>query len=188
MTTLVTERAALWPLRNAGVCSVWELVCTDLILNYGIVGLHRPFVYLGVERKKKNKFNLLCCAYSMSYAKSKRHARVRMLARDKILGPFVWMCFTGRHRVFLFSDTISLRHRVWGSEKRRFWYGLGPKRDLLIEELPSLIRSPHTTQIAEVMKGGNVACIELTFRHRASSILGQAFRYSPENAFYIFNQ
>ena len=30
--------------------------------------------------------------------------------------------------------------------------------------------------------------IVLTFRHGASSILGQAFRYSPENAFYIFNQ
>ena len=29
---------------------------------------------------------------------------------------------------------------------------------------------------------------ELTFRHRASCILGQVFRYSPENAFYIFNQ
>jgi hypothetical protein len=28
----------------------------------------------------------------------------------------------------------------------------------------------------------------LTFRHRASCILGQAFRYSPENAFYVFNQ
>ena len=28
----------------------------------------------------------------------------------------------------------------------------------------------------------------LTFRHRASCILGQAFHYSPENAFYIFNQ
>ena len=30
----------------------------------------------------------------------------------------------------------------------------------------------------------------LTFRHRASSILGQAFHYSPENAFYtyIFNE
>ena len=28
----------------------------------------------------------------------------------------------------------------------------------------------------------------LTFRHRASCIQGQAFRYSPENAFYIFNQ
>ena len=27
----------------------------------------------------------------------------------------------------------------------------------------------------------------LTFRHRASCILGQAFRCSPENAFYIFN-
>ena len=28
----------------------------------------------------------------------------------------------------------------------------------------------------------------LTFRHRASCMLGQAFHYSPENAFYIFNQ
>ena len=28
----------------------------------------------------------------------------------------------------------------------------------------------------------------LTFRHRASSIQGQVFRYSSENAFYIFNQ
>ena len=28
----------------------------------------------------------------------------------------------------------------------------------------------------------------LTFRHRASCTLGQAFHYSPENAFYIFNQ
>ena len=28
----------------------------------------------------------------------------------------------------------------------------------------------------------------LTFRHRASCIQGQAFCYSPENAFYIFNQ
>jgi vancomycin permeability regulator SanA len=28
----------------------------------------------------------------------------------------------------------------------------------------------------------------LTFKHRASCILGQAFHYSPENAFYIFNQ
>ena len=28
---------------------------------------------------------------------------------------------------------------------------------------------------------------ELTFRHRASSIEEQAFRYSPENAFYVFN-
>ena len=28
----------------------------------------------------------------------------------------------------------------------------------------------------------------LIFRHSASCILGQAFHYSPENAFYIFNQ
>ena len=28
----------------------------------------------------------------------------------------------------------------------------------------------------------------LNFRHRASCIQGQAFRYSPAKAFYIFNQ
>ena len=28
----------------------------------------------------------------------------------------------------------------------------------------------------------------LTFRHRESCILGQAFHYCPENAFYVFNQ
>ena len=33
-----------------------------------------------------------------------------------------------------------------------------------------------------------VCATSLTFRHRASSILGQAFHYSPENAFYILNQ
>ena len=31
-------------------------------------------------------------------------------------------------------------------------------------------------------------CDLLTLRHRASCILGQAFHYSPENGFYIFNQ
>jgi len=30
--------------------------------------------------------------------------------------------------------------------------------------------------------------VTLTFRHRASCILGQALHYSPEKAFYIFNQ
>ena len=35
----------------------------------------------------------------------------------------------------------------------------------------------------------NDGCVcVLTFRHRASCIVGQAFHYSPENAFYIFNQ
>ena len=39
-----------------------------------------------------------------------------------------------------------------------------------------------------VWQNGRLAPSVLTFRHRASSILGKAFRYSPENAFYIFNQ
>ena len=34
----------------------------------------------------------------------------------------------------------------------------------------------------------NICSFILTFRHRASCILGQAFHCSPENAFYIFKQ
>ena len=34
----------------------------------------------------------------------------------------------------------------------------------------------------------SVCLTSLTFRHGASCILGQEFRYSPENVFYIFNQ
>jgi hypothetical protein len=43
------------------------------------------------------------------------------------------------------------------------------------------------------LRAGLLNCLNarsrgLSFRHRASCILGQALRYSPENAFYIFNQ
>ena len=48
------------------------------------------------------------------------------------------------------------------------------------------LNSWYITVIPVDTDGRALGC--LTFRHRASCILGQAFRYSPENAFYIFNQ
>ena len=47
-------------------------------------------------------------------------------------------------------------------------------------------RSVHISRLK--YKSSSYFVFLLTFRHRASCILGQAFRYSPENAFYIFNQ
>ena len=44
------------------------------------------------------------------------------------------------------------------------------------------------TSLSIVCQLLNASSRILTFRHRASCILGQAFHYSPENAFYIFNQ
>ena len=46
----------------------------------------------------------------------------------------------------------------------------------------------YSTELAEVRCSERRGRHTLNFSHRASSILGQAFRYSPENAFYIFNQ
>ena len=43
--------------------------------------------------------------------------------------------------------------------------------------------------VVTISSSNSIASIpDLTFRHRASCILGQAFHCSPENAFYIFNQ
>ena len=61
--------------------------------------------------------------------------------------------------------------------------------------------SPHATSsrfvvrilLLNTLRTGLLNCLNarsrgLTFRQCASCIQGQAFRYSPENAFYIFNQ
>ena len=47
--------------------------------------------------------------------------------------------------------------------------------------------------VVNTLRTGLLNCLNarsrgLTFRHRASCLQGQAFHYSPENAFYIFNQ
>ena len=42
-----------------------------------------------------------------------------------------------------------------------------------------IVSYEETNQLSQVIR-------ILTFRHRASCILGQVFHYSPENAFYIY--
>ena len=54
------------------------------------------------------------------------------------------------------------------------------------------IRKERSNKAADILltpiKWHAVTVPVLTFRHRASCIVGQAFHYSPENALYIFNQ
>ena len=45
-----------------------------------------------------------------------------------------------------------------------------------------------TSVKVQQMLSSSTVMRRLTFRHRVSCIMGQAFRYSPENASYIFNQ
>ena len=70
---------------------------------------------------------------------------------------------------------------------------------LLVNTAPSTMPRSASASVTLYASGSDlgpdIACPEwflcfniLTFRHRASCILGQAFHYSPENAFYIFNQ
>jgi len=54
------------------------------------------------------------------------------------------------------------------------------QRDLYQDQVSNSVHAYHITE--------PLLHDLLTFRQRASCILGQAFHYSPENAFYIFNK
>ena len=68
----------------------------------------------------------------------------------------------------------------------------GLRINIMVSTLVSVRNTVYLDTIkAESLKlsiWDNTELCGLTFRHRASCILGQAFHYSPENAFYIFNQ
>ena len=55
----------------------------------------------------------------------------------------------------------------------------------IIEAIEITVNSPRTVTI---FPDSRISIDSLTFRQRASCILGQAFSYTPQNAFYIFNQ
>ena len=57
---------------------------------------------------------------------------------------------------------------------------------IIIKCLPQFYSHSFSNTI--ILTFSTLLLLSLTFRHRASCILGQAFHYSPENAFYIFNQ
>ena len=69
-----------------------------------------------------------------------------------------------------------------GGPHRLFYLGRAQKTSNLVLSLVLSV-TPGGLLFLQIPK----VC-RLTFRHRASCILGQAFHSSPESAFYIFNQ
>ena len=64
-----------------------------------------------------------------------------------------------------------------------FWFEVGSRNVMTIKTTVDKEPKNKSGQLIYCEAGRR-----LTFRHRASCILGQAFHYSPQNAFYIFNQ
>ena len=89
--------------------------------------------------------------------------------------------------VFFVGCRVSLNEgpgEIRPAEPMDYFEPLGWKRKIL--------HFPHLVHLGTLYGSQNkqriLPCTALTFRHRASCILGQAFHYSPENGFYIFNQ
>ena len=84
-------------------------------------------------------------------------------------------------------------------EMRSFLVLHEPSPQPIICWLKSIVVNQHTSVFpsfpmfsfydkSSIVSIDHIIGIILTFRHRASCILGQAFHYSLKNAFYIFNQ
>ena len=67
-------------------------------------------------------------------------------------------------------------------------FGSQPLSSFSTTSLPSRNREYQLKSLIGSQPHSRKLFAPLIFRLRASCILGQAFHYSPENAFYIFNQ
>ena len=95
--------------------------------------------------------------------------------------------YMGNHAVFLCATEWTLNYKPWQNQWK-----------ILIHHNQACGSKQFFTTVGSclslnTLRTGLLNCLNarsrgLTFRHRASCKQGQAFRYSPENAFYIFNQ
>jgi len=86
------------------------------------------------------------------------------------------------------NNLIGSDRPIMARWKQDFYDSLNSKDDMEIRVEELMYEGPEVQieyltrdEVWEVIRA-------LTFRPRASSTIGQAFHYSPENAFYIFNQ
>ena len=128
---------------------------------------HRTSVLSGCKRRGRTYYSAVANAFSPShwYSSSWR-------TRHKECACSFWATCL----LLLVCADDAIRRLELPEMQRHYFY----KNAFL--QRPS--HSPTYTYTLESIKTITL----LTFRHRASSILGQAFRYSPENAFYMFNQ
>ena len=94
--------------------------------------------------------------------------------------------FTYWHTKMWFSISRYTELPIYEITYAIFWYYIYRQILLNIAFLKVLIYLSSPNIFRLVKYSARAHC--LIFRHRASCILGQAFRYSPENDFYIFNQ
>ena len=120
----------------------------------------------------------------------------------------LWTCI--KNCATAFSLLYFLSKQVAATQIKCYWYIFIKSRFIInmepyvepscscVTSIPHMHKPLDTVRVIccfalNTLRTGLLNCLNarsrgLTFRHRASCIKGQAFRYSPESAFYIFNQ
>ena len=88
----------------------------------------------------------------------------------------------------LISQSINKTNTAWSVIKSLTNKQVNKNEELMLNIEGKLIKNTQSIEPLTITSLLLLKNLSLTFRHRASCILGQAFHYSPENAFYIFNQ
>ena len=107
--------------------------------------------------------------------------------------PLLRDCIESNPPVFLGEPNSQVSERTGTNIPQGFPPKVTPLSQQQLTSLTGCCKAPNSDVIVGGKTGLNSTfCSQiyhsLTFRHCASCILGQAFHYSPENAFYIFNQ
>jgi len=132
---------------------------------------------------KWNKIILVNCNYLCSLCRKKIFSTQKILFQGTlsiyITGcpstyPFIYLSIS----LLIFLSVSFIVYLSSNISTRKNTYILSYVRYFRISELHRKI-STNLLRLDQVRT--------LNFRHRACCILGQAFHYSPENAFYIFN-
>ena len=102
---------------------------------------------------------------------------------------YLIFCISASHNDIVSCDFTVLNSWVLGSVLVSTYSNSKLIRILMSGCLPTCNKW-RNSGFSQIMVFGSPTNIYscLTLRHRASCLLGQAFHYSPENAFYIFNQ
>ena len=105
--------------------------------------------------------------------------------------PLIWGIFVCYHnlktsKIYSIFLNCSLDILLWFC--RAFWWHYMNMHLCMLDFGPIFVACNTVCNYFNVCSCSLSFPNNLTFRHRASCILGQAFHYSPKNAFYIFNQ
>ena len=182
------------------ICAFWDFAYLRMVLSYRCFGTTYRVLSLRVKQSSciawplktglTRCFETLVLNYQSTLRKISKERRSHLRRRWSLKSRIVFACVISFSRLLRACCMLCPNHPLWcvypNLMKCTNYDTTGYIHKFVKIHYSNLYHIPWIVRPASSSLF-NRALI-LTVRHRASRILGQVFHYSPENAFYIFNQ